>query len=330
MSEAYEALICVTTCRRVGALRRYLPHLARFCATDPRFRLVVALDGDEADTRAFCDTWEVPLVWSDRREGVGLSKNRVLERFGDFAYYFFLDDDVEVVDGAVFPAHVGLHRASGIHHFSLFERGGVRGRTGESDVGGVRVTHGLYGGGQFGFYTGAGLRAVGGWHTDFAAYRRWGHTEHSFRFMRAGLAPAPFNVAESLADHCIWHYPPTVTLVEGVALDADQIAAPERALIDRELRHVPLRTIAPHHHNGVPPGPPRKLAAVLDGGARYPLVAGADWRYALADYLVWRSRTAPGKLERASALVRGALLAPGGLTLRRRLRGLLTPRGGAT
>ncbi len=325
MSDAYEALICVTTCQRVGALRRYLPHLARFCAADPRFRLVVALDGDEADTRAFCDRWEIPLVWSDRREGVGLSRNRVLERFGDFAYYFFLDDDVEVIDGSVFPAHVDLHLASDIHHFSLFERGGVRRRTGTSDVGGVRLTHGMYGGGQFGFYTGAGLRAVGGWHPDFAEYRRWGHTEHSFRFMRAGLAPAPFNVAEGLADLCIWHYPPTVTRVEGVPVDADQIAGPERALIDQALRHVPLRTIAPHHHNGVPFGPPRRLAEVLDAGTRYPLVAGPDWRYAVSDYLLWKSRTGPRVLDRASALLRGALVAPGNPTLRHRLRRLVTP-----
>jgi hypothetical protein len=309
VTQAYEALICVTTCRRVDALRRYLPHLARFCAADPRFRLVVALDGDEADTRAFCDAWEVPLVWSERREGVGLSRNRVLERFGDFAYYFFLDDDVELVDGSVFPAHVDLHLASGVHHFSLFERGGVRRRTGESDVNGVRVVHGSYGGGQFGFYTGTGLRTVGGWHPDFAAYRRWGHTEHSFRFPRNGLAPAPFNVAEELADHCIWHYPPTVTRVEGVPVDADQIAAPERALIDRELDHVPLRTLAPHHHNGVPPGPPVALASVLRGRRR-----------AVADYLLWESRTASTAGTRAWALLRGALLAPGSHALRRRLR----------
>lgn len=326
MSEAYEALICVTTCRRVGALKRYLPHLARWCVTDPRFRLVVALDGDDPDTRAFCDRWEIPLVWSERREGVGLSRNRVLERWGDLPYYFFLDDDAELVDGSVFPAHVALFHASGIHHFSLFERGDVRGRTGESTVGGVRILHGSYGGGQFGFYTGEGLRAVGGWHPAFAAYRRWGHTEHSHRFVRAGLAPAPFNVAVSLADHLVWHYPPTVTRVEGVAVDADQIAAPERALMQEELEHVPLETIAPHHTNGVPPGPPRKLAAVLDAGARYPLVAGPAWRFTLSDWLLWRSRTADGALRRLGAFLGGAAIAPGNPTLRRRVRQVL---GGA-
>lgn len=323
MTDDYRALICVTSCRRLGFLRRYLPHLARFCVEDPRFRLVVALDGTDPEYLDFCDRWQVPLVYADACEGVGLSKNRVLEQFDDFPYYFFLEDDVELVDGSVFPAHVDLHRASGIHHFSLFERGGVRGRRDESRVDGIRVVHGDYGGGQFGFFTGEGLRAVGGWHPRFAEYRRWGHTEHSWRLYRAGLAPAPFNVAEGLSDSFVWHYPPAVTRVEGVPMDADQIAAPERDLMDQMLRHVPLRTLAPHHTNGAPLGPPRPLAAVLDGGERYPLVRGSERRRCRADFLLWRSRTEASAPKRALALLRGALLSPSNPELRRRLRTLL-------
>lgn len=323
MTDPYRALICVTTCQRLGHLRRYLPHLARFCVEDPRFQLVVALDGTDPDYLAFCDRWEVPLVYADQREGVGLSKNRVLERYGDFEYYFFLEDDVELVDGAVFPAHVALHRASGIHHFALFERGAVRGRTGETEVAGVTITHGLYGPAHFCSYTGEGLRAVGGWHPLFAQYRRWGHTEHSWRFHRDGLAPAPFNVAEPLSDTFIWHYPPAVTRVEGVAFDADQIAAPERDLMDQALRHVPLRTLAPHHSNDVPLGPPVRLAEVLNGRERYPIVRGGERRRCRADFLLWRSRTARTALGRAAALAGGALLSPANPELRRRLRALV-------
>jgi hypothetical protein len=326
VTDDYRALICVTTCRRLGHLRRYLPHLARFCVGDPRFALVVALDGDDADYLAFCEEWEIPLVFADEREGVGLSKNRVLERFGDFDYYFFLEDDVELVDGAVFPAYAALHRASGIHHFTLFERGGLRGRTGESEVDGVPIAHGLYGPAHFCSYTGDGLRVVGGWHPRFAEYRRWGHTEHSWRFQRAGLAPAPFNVAESLSDSFVWHYPPAVTRVEGVPMDADQIAAPERELMNQALRHVPLRTLAPHHANGVPLGPPRRLAAVLAGRERYPLVRGSERRRCHADFLLWRSRTARTALGRTASLAGGALLSPGNPELRRRVRELVEGR----
>ena len=318
--DVYRALICVTTCRRLESLRRYLPHFAGFCQTDLRFQLLVALDGDETDYLRFCEQWEVPLVYADAGEGVSLSKNRVLERFPDFDYYFFVDDDVELVDGSVFPAHVELARGSGIHHFSLFERGGVRKPTGESVVGGHRVVHGLFGGGQFNFYTGEGLRAVGGWHPRFAEFRRWGHTEHSYRFLRSGLAPAPFNMADDLARSCIWHYPPAVTRVDGVSVDDDQIAAPERELIDQGLRYVPVQTLCPHHFNDVPLGRPKRLAAALDGSERYPLVEPRDRGRCWSDYHLWRYREAVGTGARAAALVSAAWRWPANPTLRRALR----------
>ena len=139
----YRALVCVTSCRRLRYLRRYLPHFARFCADDPRFSLLVSLDGNEADTRRFCEQWEVPLLYSDEREGVGVSKNRALKRFPDFDYYFFLEDDVELIDERVFPTHVELSRASAIHHFTLFQRGGVRKVRTQSTVAGHQLLHRL-------------------------------------------------------------------------------------------------------------------------------------------------------------------------------------------
>lgn len=320
----FRALICITTCLRPAHLRRYLPHFAAFCRDDPRFRLLVALDGDDRETRTFCDEWEIPLVYSDTREGVGLSKNRVLERHGDYDYYFFLDDDVELMDGLVFSAHVDLSQRSGIHHFSLFEKGGVRRPTGETHVGGRRIVHGLFGGGQFNFYTGEGLRRVGGWHPRFAEYRRWGHTEHSYRFFRAGLAPAPFNVAEELSESCIWHYPPAVAGSVAMAVDRDQIPLVERELIGEALLHVPLRTLAPHHTNRVSPETSvHRLAAVLDRGDRYPLVRGAERRRCLSDYHLWRARTSTTRLGRIGAML-ASLQSSGNPALRRAIRTVLT------
>jgi hypothetical protein len=319
----YRALVCITTCNRVSYLRRYAPHFARFCQDDERFSLLVSLDGDDRPTIDFCAEWDLPLVYSDEREGVGLSKNRVLERFPDFDYYFFLDDDVELIDGSVFPAHVELARASNIHHFSLFKRGTVRQPTGESVVAQHHIRHGLFGGGQFNFYTGEGLRQVGGWHPLFAQYRRWGHTEHSYRFFRAGLAPAPFNVSEELSRTCIWHYPPTTSRVEGVTVDADQIAQPERALIDEALVHVPVQTIAAHHLTSRPDAPPRRLAGVLDAGERYPLVDARERRECRAAFQLWKFETAANFPRRAVALGRSAMLWPGNPMLRDSVKGLL-------
>jgi hypothetical protein len=319
VSDSFSALVCVTTCGRLESLSRYLPHVAAFCSVDRRFQLLVALDGTDPDYLAFCTRWDLPLVYSDEREGVGLSKNRVLERFPGFDYYFFLDDDVELVDGSVFPTHVKLAQRSGIPHFSLFERGGLRQPTGESRLADRTIRHGRYGGGQFNFYTRAGLEAVGGWHPTFAQYRRWGHTEHSYRFFHAGLAPAPFNVVEELSGSCIWHYPPSVTGSATVPIDADQIAAPERALMDQRLRHVPVQTLCAHHVNGVPFGPPTRLGATV-GGDRYPLVNAKVRLQCWSDYNVWRYQQANGSIKRGAALAAAAWQWPGNPTIRHVLK----------
>jgi hypothetical protein len=304
-SSEYRALVCVTTCERPGCLRRYLPHLARFCADDPRFSLLVSLDGDDEESRRLCEQWRVPLLHSERREGVGLSKNRALERFPGFDFYFFLEDDVELLDGAVFPAHVEVARAGGIHHLSLFARRRLRDYERHSTVAGHRLAHGRYGSASFNFFTAEGLRKVGGWHPLFARYRRWGHTEHSYRFFRAGLAPAPFNVVEDLTEACIWHVPPTVTR-STLPVDADEIVAPERELIERQLTHVPLRTISPYGFNGVPFGEQGRLAATLDAGERYPLVGRRERRHCRSDYNLWRYRSGAAAPRRAAALLAAA------------------------
>jgi hypothetical protein len=312
----YRALVCITTCERPDCLRRYLPHFAAFCAGDPRFPLLVSLDGPDEETRRLCEEWRVPLLHSQEREGVGISKNRVLESFPDFDYYFFLEDDVELVDGAVFPAHVELSRASGIHHLSLFARRRTRDYQRHSTVGGHRVAHGPYGSASFNFFTAEGLRRVGGWHPLFAEYRRWGHTEHSYRFLRAGLAPAPFNVAEDLTETCIWHMPRAVTRPNLLPADADQIVAPERELIDRELVHVPLRTISPYSFNRVPFGELERLAATLDAGERYPLVTDRERRRCRSDYHLWQFRSGATAPRRAAALLAAAWEWPGNPRLR--------------
>lgn len=302
-SSEYRALVCITTCERAAYLRRYLPHFAEFCARDPRFSLLVSLDGSDAETRRFCEEWRVPLLHSEQCEGVGLSKNRVLERFPDFDCYFFVEDDVELVDGSVFPAHVDLARESGIHHFSLFSRRRIRDYE-SSVVAGQRIAHGFYGSASFNFFTAAGLRQVGGWHPRFAEYRRWGHTEHSYRFYRAKLAPAPFNVVEGLIDACIWHIPPSVTKPDRLPpVDAEEISAPERELMDRELPHVPLTTLSPYYCNDAPFGELERLAATLDASDRYPLVDGAERRHCHSDYQLWRYRTLAAWSRRAAALL---------------------------
>jgi hypothetical protein len=318
-SSDYRALVCITTCERPNFLRRYLSHFARFCAEDPRFSLLVSADGTEAETMRFCGEWQVPLLHSSEREGVGISKNRVLERFPDFDYYFFVEDDVELIDGTVFPAHVELAQASDIHHFSLFSERRLGEPVGESLVAGHRIAHSFVGSARFNFFTAEGLRQVGGWHPRFAEYRRWGHTEHSYRFYNAGLAPAPFNVATELSYACIWHLHPSVTPLS-LGGDEEHIVAPERELIDQKLRHVPLQTFSPYELNGVPFGSLDRLAATLDAGERYPLVDAAERRHCRSDYQLWRYRWARSRRGRAAALLAAAWQWPSNPILRRTVK----------
>jgi hypothetical protein len=315
----YRALVCITTCERPNFLRRYLPHFARFCAEDPRFSLLVSADGTEAETMRFCEEWGAPLLHSSEREGVGISKNRVLERFPDFDYYFFIEDDVELIDGAVFPVHVELAQASDIHHFSLFSERRIGEPAGESTIAGRRVVHSFVGSARFNFFTAEGLRQVGGWHPRFAEYRRWGHTEHSYRFYNAGLAPAPFNVATELSYACIWHLHPSVTPLT-LAGDEEHIVAPERELIDQGLRHVPPQTFSPYEFNGVPFGSLDQLAATLDAGERYPLVNAGERRHCRSDYQLWRYRWATSRCRRAAALLAAAWQWPSNPILRRTVK----------
>lgn len=315
--EPWRALVAFTTSNRAAYVRRCLPHLARACISDPRLSLLVALDGDDAETREFCRHWETPLLFSEEREGVGLSKNRVVERFPDYDYYFFVEDDIEVLDGALFARHVELMRASGIHHMSLFGESERGKPIGETAVNGVRILHFNYGSAEFNAFTRDGLKRVGGWHPLFAKYRRWGHTEHSYRFPRDGLAPAPFNVAIDMASGCIRHRPPSVTTWAGqVEMDADGLGAVERELMAEELTFVPVTTIAPYHVDTQPPGDLKRLASVLDGPDRYPLLSGAEHRHAQADFLVWQSEHAAKPLRRLLALGLAGLLYPSGIALR--------------
>jgi hypothetical protein len=220
----------------------------------------------------------------------------------------------------VFADHVEIARTTGIQHLALFEAGGVRKQTGETRTRDHWIVHGCYGSADFNFYTAEALERVGGWHPLFAQYRRWGHTEHSYRVYRAGLAPAPFNVAEDLTGAFIWHRPPTVTAGLSVAVDDDQIAAPERELMEQELTHFPVTTLSAVHSNEVQVRPPRKLAATLDGEDRYPLVDGRERRQSYADYRLWEFKTARGRLRRLRALLAATAGAPRSPALRHTLK----------
>jgi hypothetical protein len=243
------ALISITTCDRSPLVRTFVPAFHRFCLGNPRFDFLLSIDGvdfgSNPDTIAFARERGIAFVASRDPEGVGISKNRVLTRLGGYTCYFFVEDDVELLDPRVFETHIRLSEASGIHHFSLHERARIRDVISTVECQGMNIIHALYGSAQLSFFTRTALAAAGGWHPDFASCRRGGHTEHSYRVYRNGLAPAPFNIAEGCLGHLRWGNPPSVVSPDGLPITSDGIFTAEQELIDRRLKHLPLATLSP-------------------------------------------------------------------------------------
>jgi hypothetical protein len=124
----------------------------------------------------------------------------------------------------------------------------------------------------------------------------------------------------ALADTCVWHYPASVTRVTGVRTDEDQVAEPERQLIDSELQHYPPQTLAPHYSNGILPGPALALASTLgSGAARYPLLRRSERRRCWSEYYLGRFGNRPG-ITRLAALVQAAAYWPANPALRHAVR----------
>jgi hypothetical protein len=241
-----QALISITTCDRSPLVRAFVPAFHRFCLGNPRFDLLLSIDGaafgSNPDSLAFARERGIAFLVSRIPEGVGISKNRVVARLGGYTYYFFVEDDVELLDPRVFDTHIRLSEESGIHHFSLHERARIRHVISTTECQGTKIIHALYGSAQLSFFTRTALVAAGGWHPDFASRRRGGHTEHSYRVYRNGLAPAPFNIAEGCLGDLAWANPPSVVSDCGRPITSNGILTAEQELIDRRLKHLPLAT----------------------------------------------------------------------------------------
>ncbi len=278
-----KALIAITTCKRLSNIKAHALNYIDFCNRDPDFDFVIALDGNDEDYLVFCEQWDIPLLYSEDREGVGISKNRVYREFAHYDYYFFLEDDAELLDPAVFRGHIEVSEKSGIPHFSLFEPHGSREIIEYSQVGEYRLIHSKYGSAQFNFFTGKGLSAVGGWHDAFAKPKRYGHTEHTYRFVHAGLSKYAFNVIENFSLHCdyfIWHDPPSVSAHNSNELDVHGIAAVERKVMDLELAHYEVMTPGPYRYNGKKRDRNEKIAHFLQENRekKYPWLEGKQRR----------------------------------------------------
>jgi hypothetical protein len=244
------ALICITTSNRSLAVKAFVWDYIAFCRNNPHYNFVVSLDGHDTSTIEYCTKQEIPIVYSEAREGVGLSKNRILSAFSDYDHYFFIEDDVGLLDASVFDLHVKAAQELNVHHMSLFPKERIREQACEMTLmNGRKAISCMFGGAQFNYFTKTGIDMVGGFHTSFAKYRRFGHTEHTYRFVNAGLAKYPFYVLKDcLHGYLRWSDPVSVTKIK--VKTVNNLFIEEQELIEQKLASFPLTTLAPFHVPG--------------------------------------------------------------------------------
>lgn len=275
------SLIIITTCNRLDVVKKFIWDYISFTNDTNDFDFLLSLDGEDEEYKAFCDKYNIPLIYSNDREGVGLSKNRVLELFPDYEYYFFIEDDVELINKSIFLKLRDLHSESGFHHFcSNHNRKETQTLTFQSG----KLSLSVSGGAQFASYTNFGLKKVGGFNTLFAKYKRYGHTEHSYRFMFANLQPAPFIFpVNSMGVDFLVHDPPQVTKTqEGIKINHNELIQEEQDIIDAKTTYFELSTISKYFFNN-------KARSYIDLPVeirknKYPMLKGLKKRKALAEH----------------------------------------------
>jgi hypothetical protein len=245
----------------------------RFCHENTLFDFVLSLDGTDETYINFCLQYSIPLIHSLEREGVGLSKNRVLKHFPDYEYYFFIEDDIELIDHSIFNFIQNASKLTRIPHFcnNHLKSEVKRGKIIELNK---TITYSMTGGAQFCFFTKAGLEKVGGWHTTFAKYKRFGHTEHTYRFLHSGQQEFPFVFIEGLTESClIINTPPPVTKIK-IETNENELIPEEQAMIDSKPTYFPITTLSEFYFNGFDVSIPYLHPDMQNG--RYALLKGKD------------------------------------------------------
>ena len=240
-------LICINTYNSAALIKALVWEYIAFTKEHKDYDFIVSLDGKDAETIAYCEAHKIPLLYSEENEGVGISKNRVLEAFGEYDHYFFIEDDIELLNPEVFDLHIKLSKALDIHHFSLFEARRIREEKNKLNYEGYHIIQAMYGGAPFNFFTKKGLDTVGGWHTMFAKYKRFGHTEHTYRFVTNGLSQYPFNlIEECLTGYFRWNDPISRIKVN-VEVSQNWLFVDEEKLIEEKLTYFPVTTLSKYH-----------------------------------------------------------------------------------
>lgn len=310
--ESSKTLICITSCNRLNLVKRYITPYLQLVDRMESYDFMLALDGNNPEYLAFCAEHSIPLIYSDKQEGVGISKNRVLTLFPDFDYYFFIDDDVELVDDTIFERYIDFYLCSNqkYDHLCSTEFFEV---VQEEFLCNSTLQSGWKGGGYFNFFTRNGLQKVGGWHTDFAEWKRYGHSEHSYRYVHNGLLKLPFNSILECKNNLIIHSPDHVSSPMNELVDpTTEFFYREQELINNKLLFFPKTILSqPHFQPAVDKNEKKanllKIDLKID---RYPLSKGKEKRIAKTDFKVFKLHQSKSLLKKSKLLIEILLLNP--------------------
>jgi hypothetical protein len=244
-------LICINTYNSCKLVRAFIWDYIDFVKTRDDYSFIVGLDGNDKDTIDYCNHHKIPFLYSTESEGVGISKNRVLKSFPSYNNYFFIEDDIELLNSDVFDIHIKLSKELNIHHFSLFEARRIRDIKNTIEHKDFHIIQAMYGGAPFNFFTKEGLDKVGGFHTHFAKYRRFGHSEHSYRFVNNNLVKYPFNIIENTIEGYFRWNDPISRVKISVEVSKNRLFIEEEELILEKLKYFPVTTLSKYYKNNI-------------------------------------------------------------------------------
>ena len=239
-----KSLICINTYKSADLIKTFVWDYIDFTRNNPQYDFIVSLDGQDQETTEYCTKYKIPLLYSEENEGVGISKNRVIKSFDNYESYFFIEDDVELLNPEVFDIHIKLSKELNIHHFSLFEARRIRNQVDTYKYKDFHIKQAMHGSAQFNFFTKKGLETVGGFHTKFAEYKRFGHTEHTYRFVHNNLSEYPFQVIKDCLDGYFRWNDPISRVKLSVDVSDNGLFVGEEELITQKIKYFPIQTLS--------------------------------------------------------------------------------------
>lgn len=309
----YNALIVITSCKRINIVKQTIWEYLRFVNSNDNFNFLLSLDGNETEYLEFAEEYEIPLLYSEEREGVGLSKNRTLQKFPNYDYYFFIEDDVYLLDISIFSLFIDVSRKENIPHMMVYGSTNIQEIQKKENY---TLINSSIGGAAFNFFTKKGLDTVGGWNTLFAKYKRFGHTEHSYRFVHQSLQKSPFIAIEEAKKMIIVFDPPHVTAIR-LEINEKGLCHDEQELVDNKTTYFPLKTMSEFYFNQRELGYNQKVAEFLkENPQKYPLTKGKERRKALAEHYALKLSKTSGVFPKIALLIKSFCLSPTNVALK--------------